>query len=84
MAMHEHLRREHQDVRDFLRGYVGGLIGRGGYGAVFALLVGPLGIGPAAACAALAGCAVTYAALRLLAQRRADGRPNTLSSREAR
>ena len=85
MAMHEHLRREHQDVRDFMRGYVGGLIGRGGYGAVFALLVGPLGIGPAAACAALAGCAVTYAALRLLApQRRADGRPNTLSSREAR
>ena len=85
MAMHEHMRREHQDVRDFLRGYVGGLIGRGGYGAVFALLVASVGIVPAAALAALAGCAITYAALRFLAPpRRADGRPSTLSSREAR
>ena len=54
MAMHEHLRREHQDVRDFLRGYVGGLIGRGGYGAVFALLVGPSVSGQRRRCAALA------------------------------
>jgi hypothetical protein len=87
IAMHEHMRREHQDVRDFLRGYVGGLIGRGGYGAVFAVLVVSIGTVPAAAIAALAGCAVTFAALRVLApasQRWASVRPSSLSPREPR
>lgn len=63
VAMREHLQREPCGVRAFLHGYVGGLIGRSGYGAVFALLVVSAGAPAAAVVAAFAGCTLTFATL---------------------
>lgn len=67
VAMREHGRREHHGVRAFLHGYVGGLVGRCGYGAVFALLLVSTGTLAAAMLATLAGCAATFATLRACA-----------------
>jgi hypothetical protein len=67
VAINEHALREQSSVRAFLRGYVGGLIGRGGYGAVFALLLASAGTPTAAMLAALAGCVASYATMRALA-----------------
>lgn len=87
VAMREHCVRERHGVRAFLHGYVGGLIGRCGYGAVFAVLVVSTGTLTATMVAALAGCAVTFAALRAcapLSARRAVASPPTHSPREPR
>ncbi len=69
VAMHQHAREDHASVRRFLRGYVGGLLGRAAFGAGFALLIAPLGVTAAALLATFAGCAATLVALRLLAWR---------------
>lgn len=67
VAMREHCRRERHGMRAFLHGYVGGLVGRCGYGAVFALLLVSTGTLTAAMVATLAGCAATFATLRACA-----------------
>jgi hypothetical protein len=53
----------------FLRGYVGGLIGRIGFGAAFALLPMVLPTSLAAALAFVAGCLFTALGVRLLRER---------------
>jgi hypothetical protein len=57
VAMAEQIASGHQASTEFLRGYVRGLFGKAAFGALFALLVMPAGIGPsllfAAACACL-------------------------------
>jgi len=57
VAMAEQIASGHQASTEFLRGYVRGLLGKAAFGALFALLVVPAGVGPsllfAAACACL-------------------------------
>jgi hypothetical protein len=57
VAMGEHIASGHQASTEFLHGYIRGLFGKAAFGALFALLVMPAGVGPsllfAAACAGL-------------------------------
>jgi hypothetical protein len=71
VAMHQHAFVGHASVRRFLRGYVAGLTGRAVFGAGFALLLAPVGVAGAALLATAAGCAFTFAAMRVFARRTA-------------
>lgn len=56
VAMRLHLDRGSAAVAPFMRGYVGGVIGRTCFAALFGLLVAPVGALPALACASLLLC----------------------------
>lgn len=73
VAMQQHRSADHSAVRRFLRGYVGGLLGRAVFGTGFALLLAPLGLAAATALASVAGCLSTAATMRLHVTRRKAG-----------
>lgn len=60
VAMRQHALGGGASAAPFLRGYVGGLLGRIGFGAVFALLMLVLPVAPAALLAFVAGCLLTW------------------------
>lgn len=69
VAVHQHSREGNPSVRRFLRGYVGGLLGRAAFAASFALLIAPMGVTTAALVAAVFGSGFTFCALRVLRRR---------------
>lgn len=73
VAMHQHACADHASVVHFLRGYVGGLVGRAAFGAGFALLALPLGIAGAAVLAVVAGCGLTAVVTNWQARTRVPG-----------
>ena len=69
VAVAEHASTGRLAVTRFLRGYVAGLIGRAAFGALFALLLGPAGLGwalVAASAASVGVCALGAGRTRLL------------------
>lgn len=69
IAMQQHWAEGPDAAAAFLRGYVGGLVGRIGFGAAFATLPLVLPMAAAALLAFVAGCALTYASMRWLGRR---------------
>ena len=64
IAVHQHAFDGQPAAQRFLRGYVGGLLGRAAFGAGFACLVTPLGPIAAALAAAALACALAALAMR--------------------
>jgi hypothetical protein len=56
IAMAEQIASGHEASTEFLRGYVRGLFGKAAFGALFALLVMPAGVGPSLLFAAAGAC----------------------------
>lgn len=69
IAMQQHGTEGADAAAAFLRGYVGGLVGRIGFGATFATLPLVLPLAAAAPLAFAAGCVLTFASMRWLGRR---------------
>lgn len=69
VAMQQHATEGADAAAAFLRGYVGGLVGRIGFGAAFAVLLLVLPVPAAALLAFAAGCAFSLAGMQLLGRR---------------